>query len=61
MLEFRDKSYHYDTAILDTSKEHRVTPLESERVLFKLSCFDMSYEELAGNFAKEVYMYYEKD
>ena len=57
-IEYREGSYHYDMAIFDTSKEHRVAPLASERVLLKLSCFDMSYEELAGGFAKK-YMYYE--
>ena len=39
-------------------KNTEVAPLASERVLLKLSCFDMSYEELAGGFAKK-YMYYE--
>ena len=29
-------------------------------ILFKLSCFDMEYEELAGNFAKK-FMNYEKN
>ena len=57
-IHYRDKKYYYDTAILDTTKEHKVPGLASERVLFKLSCFDMPYEELASNFAKK-YMYYE--
>ena len=59
-LDYREKSYHYMTAIVDTTKEHRVKGIHSERVLFKLSCFDTTYEELAGNFAKK-FMGYEKD
>ena len=57
-IEFRDKSYKYEMAIVDTSKEHRVAPLANERVLFKLSRFDMPYKDLASNFARK-YMYYE--
>ena len=36
-IEFREKCYKYEMAIVDTSKEHRVAPLANERVLFKLS------------------------
>lgn len=56
VVEFRDKSYSYKTAIVDTSKEHRVQVREHERILFKLSCFDTTYEELASTFAKK-FMY----
>lgn len=59
-LQFREKEYFYDTAIVDTTKQHRVPGLADERILFKLSCFDMEYEELAGNFAKK-FMNYEKN
>ena len=59
-LEFRDKKYFYDTAIVDTTKEHRVAGLADERILFKLSCFDMEYQELASNFARK-FMNYEKN
>ena len=59
-LQFRDKQYFYHAAIVDTTKEHKVPGFAGERVLFKLSCFDMEYEELASNFATR-FMNYEKN
>ena len=49
-IEFRDGKYQYKTAIIDTSKEHRVVDLAGERILFKVSCWDMTYNELCQNF-----------
>ena len=50
ILEYRDMKYIYKAAIINTSKEHRVTNLEFERILFKVSCFDMTYEELCTKY-----------
>ena len=50
ILEYRDMKDIYKAAILNTSKEHRVTNLEFERILFKVSCFDMTYEELCTKY-----------
>ena len=58
-LEYKDSSYEYDMAIVDTSKLHRVTCLR-ERILFKVSCFDMTYEELCTEYLTH-FMYYQKN
>lgn len=50
VLEYRDSKHIYSAAIINTEKEHRVTNLEFERILFKVSCFDMTYEELCTKF-----------
>ena len=50
VLEYKDGSYIYKAAIVNTEKEHRVTKLEFERILFKVSCFDMTYEELCTRY-----------
>ena len=50
ILEYRDGSYTYKAAIINTEKEHRVTKLNFERILFKVSCFDMTYEELCTRY-----------
>ena len=52
-LQYRDKNYSYTSAILDTSKEHRVVNLKQERIIFKVSCFDMEYEQLCERFYKK--------
>ena len=49
-VEYRDRRYDYTSAILDTSKEHRVVNLAGERILFKVSCWDMTYNELCNIF-----------
>ena len=50
VLEYRDSKYVYKAAIVNTQKEHRVTNLEFERILFKVSCFDMTYKELCRRY-----------
>ena len=50
VLEYRDGKYTYKAAIVNTEKEHRVTNLEFERILFKVSCFDMTYKELCTRY-----------
>ena len=50
ILEYRDSKHTYKAAIINTEKEHRVTKLEFERILFKVSCFDMTYEELCTKY-----------
>jgi len=50
VLEYKDGSYIYKAAIVNTSRKHRVTNLEFERILFKVSCFDMTYEELCTKY-----------
>ena len=51
-IEFKNGKYQYESAIIDTSKEHRVVDLAGERILFKVSCWDMTYNELCQNFIK---------
>lgn len=41
--------YFYTQALLNTSVPHSVTNGASERVLFKISLFDITYEEIAEN------------
>lgn len=41
-----DVDYFYSTAILNTQKRHGVINSDTDRLLFKISFFDLPYEEL---------------
>ena len=47
-VTFRGKDYHYTQAVLNTSQPHSVVNGPEERVLFKISVFEESYEELVA-------------
>ena len=49
-IEFRDRSYAYKTAIIDVTREHRVTATTEDRVLFKMSIFDLSFDEVVERY-----------
>lgn len=45
-INIEGKEYFYKQALLDTSKPHSVNNGKEERVMFKLSIHDQSYEQL---------------
>ena len=45
-IEFRTKLYTYQCALIDVQQEHKVTATSENRILFKLSIFDLSYNEV---------------
>lgn len=45
-VEFRSGLYNYKLAALDVMKEHRVTNLEEERILMRISFKTLQYGEL---------------
>lgn len=45
-VSFEQFSIPYSVALLNTSEYHAVTDLTSDRVLFKISIFDLSYQEV---------------
>ena len=49
-IEFRDSSYTYKKAIIDVTQEHQVTASSEDRVLFKLSIFDVSFDEIVRRY-----------
>ena len=48
-VSYESGEYIYDNAVLDTTKLHWVQNSGSPRILFKISIFDMDYEELVWN------------
>ena len=48
-IEFDSGVYKYKAALVDVSKEHWVTNTDTWRRLFKISVFDMEYEEVCKN------------
>ena len=48
-IEFDSGFYKYKAALVNVSKEHSVTNTEQVRRLFKISVFDMEYEEVCNN------------
>lgn len=53
-VKFKDKSYSYRTAILNTSNLHGVDNGPVDRRLFKISIFDQTYEEVVDNFVSSM-------
>ena len=45
-ITFRNRSVTYKTALLNTSIDHAVINPKSKRLLFKISVFDKSFEEI---------------
>lgn len=48
-VSYESGEYKYQNAILDTTKLHWVQNTNNPRILFKISIFDMKYEELVWN------------
>lgn len=46
VINFRGYNLFYRTALLDTQTEHAVLEVTSDRILFKLSVFDKTFEEI---------------
>jgi hypothetical protein len=47
-ITINGKDYFYQSVLLDTTQPHSVTNNETERLLFKISIFDESYESVAN-------------
>lgn len=45
-ISFRDRTVTYRTALLNTSIDHAVINPKSKRILFKVSIFDKSFDEI---------------
>ena len=45
--------YTYETAIVDVTQEHEVTAVNEDRVLFKMSIFDKSFEEVIERYERQ--------
>lgn len=45
-ISFRDGSYEYECALLNTQEEHAVLNPKNDRVMLKLSIFDKNYYEV---------------
>ena len=43
-------AYVYNSALINTQEEHMVQNNDKERILFKISIFDRSYEEICNKF-----------
>ena len=49
-IHFRNGNFKYKSAILNTQAEHMVQNNDKERILFKISLFDTSYEDTCKKF-----------
>lgn len=52
-IKYRDRPYAYKSAIINTQEEHMVNNNDKERILFKISIFDRSYEETCKQFSSQ--------
>ena len=43
-IEFREESHEYAIALINVQEEHQVTALTEDRILFKLSIFDIDFD-----------------
>lgn len=46
-ITYGDKDYYYESILLDTTQPHSVTNNEHERIMFKISIFDETFEQVA--------------
>ena len=46
-ITFGDKDYFYEAILVNTSLPHSVTNNEHERIMFKISIFDETFEQVA--------------
>ena len=49
-IRYRDRPYVYRSALINTQEEHMVKNNDKERIIFKISIFDRSYEEMCNQF-----------
>lgn len=48
-ISFRNKTVFYKNCLLDTTVEHAVMSPSSRRIIFKISIFDKSFEEIKNS------------
>lgn len=51
-ITFGDKDYHYQSILVNTTLPHSVTNNEYERVMFKISIFDETFEQVAQKISR---------
>ena len=55
-ISFRTKTVVYKTALLNTTIEHAVLNPKNKRILFKVSVFDKTFEEIQNVLPPELYL-----
>ena len=53
-ITFGDKDYYYESILLDTTKPHSVKNNEHERIMFKISIFDETFEQVSNKIKKYI-------
>jgi hypothetical protein len=51
-ISFGDQDYYYESILIDTTKPHSVKNNENERIMFKISIFDETFEQVAEKIKK---------
>lgn len=51
-ISFSDRDYYYEAALIDTTVPHRVKNNENERIMFKISIFNETFEQVAEKIKK---------
>jgi hypothetical protein len=47
-ITFSDQDYYYESILVDTTKPHSVKNNENERIMFKISIFNETFEQVAS-------------
>jgi len=53
-IMFGDTEYYYESILVDTTKPHSVKNNEHERIMFKISIFDETFEQVAEKIKKYI-------
>ncbi len=53
-IMFGDQEYHYEAILVDTTKPHSVKNNQHERIMFKISIFNESFEQVAEKIKKYI-------
>jgi hypothetical protein len=53
-ISFGNQDYFYESILVDTTKPHSVKNNEHERVMFKISIFDETFEQVAEKIKKYI-------
>lgn len=53
-ISFGNLDYHYESVLIDTTKPHSVKNNEHERIMFKISIFNETFEQVAKKIKKYI-------
>jgi len=53
-ISYGDKDYFYESVLIDTTKPHSVKNNETERIMFKISIFNETFEQVAAKIGKYI-------